>query len=95
MNFLSNLWKYMAVLLAGVITGMVAAIKLIEKPSVLNVSTQSFIAQQTRKIGKLKQRGEGNSQDVFLLSEVPTRKEKRMTRRAERCEKRLKNKAHL
>lgn len=44
MKFFSNLWKYLALLFAGIIAGIVAAIKLIEKPSVLNVETDTFIA---------------------------------------------------
>lgn len=69
---------------------MVAAIKLIEKPSILNVKTDNFIAEQSQKIGKLKQRGEGNLEDVSLPTEVPSRKEKRLFRRAAKRELRLK-----
>ena len=88
--FFLNIWKYLALLFAGIIAGMVAAIKLIEKPTVLNVEADTFIAQQTQQIGKLKQRGEGNSQELSQLPEVPTRKEKRLNRRAARRESRLK-----
>lgn len=80
----------MALLFAGVIAGMLAAIKLIEKPTVLNVETDTFIAEQTQKVGKLKQRGEGNCQDVSQLPEIPTRKERRLARRAARREAKLK-----
>ena len=87
--FFLNIWKYLAFLFAGIIAGLVAAIKLIEKPSILNVNADSFIAQQTQKIGKIKQRGEGNSLDIFLLPAIPSRKEKRLNRRAARRESRL------
>ena len=86
--FFLNIWKYLAFLFAGIIAGLVAAIKLIEKPSILNVNADSFIAQQTQKIGKIKQRGEGNSLDIFLLPAIPSRKEKRLNRRAARRESR-------
>ena len=71
---------------------MVAAIKLIEKPSVVNVAADTFVAQQTQQIGKLKQRGDGNSQELSLPLEVPTRKEKRLARRAARRELRQERK---
>lgn len=89
MKFFSNCWKYLAFLFAGVVAGMVAAIKLIEKPTVLNVAADTFVAEQTLKIGKIKQRGECNSLDTSLLPEIPSRKEKRLARRAARRELRL------
>jgi len=90
MKIFSNIWKYLTFLLAGLTAGMVAAIKMIDKPSVLNVSAENFVAEQTQKIGKLKQRGEGNSQDVSMPPELPARKERRLARRATRRESRLK-----
>ena len=89
MKFFSIFWKYLSFLFAGVVAGMVAAIKLIEKPTVLNVAADTFVAEQTQKIGKIKQRGECNSLDTSLLPEIPTRKEKRLARRAVRRELRL------
>ncbi|HCY39957.1 MAG TPA: hypothetical protein DHV48_01125 [Prolixibacteraceae bacterium] len=85
-SFFLNIWKYLALLFAGVIGGMIAAIKLIEKPSILNVNAENFIAEQTHKIGKLKQKGEGNS----LSPVLPTPKEKRLVRRTKKRESRLK-----
>ena len=84
--FFINIWKYLALVFAGVIGGMIAAIKLIERPSILNVTTDSFIAEQSHKIGKLKQKGEGNS----LSPVLQTRKEKRLARRTRKRESRLK-----
>jgi len=81
MTFLSSIWKYLTFLFAGIATGMVAAIKLIEKPTVLNVAADTFVAEQNQRIGKIKQRGEGNSLDNTLLPEIPTRREKRLARR--------------
>ena len=79
----------MALLFAGIVAGMVAAIKLIEKPTVLNVAADTFVAEQTQKIGKLKQRGEGNTQAASLIAPIPTRKDKRLARRAAKRELRL------
>ena len=89
MTFFSNIWKFLAFLFAGIAAGMVAAIKLIEKTTVLNVAADTFVAEQTQKIGKIKQRGGVNSLDTSLLPEIPTRKEKRLARRAARRELRL------
>jgi hypothetical protein len=86
MTFFSNIWKFLAFLFAGIAAGMVAAIKLIEKPTVLNVAADTFVAEQTQNIGKIKQRGEVNSLETSLLQEIPTRKEKRLARRAARRE---------
>ena len=95
MKFFSNFWKYLSFLFAGVVAGMVAAIKLIEKPTVLNVAADTFVAEQTQKIGKIKQRGECNSLDTSLLPEIPSRKEKRLARRAVRRELRLEKETQL
>ena len=84
-----NIWKYIALIFAGIIGGMIAAIKLIERPSILNVTADSFIAEQTHKIGKLKQKGEGNLQNVSLPTALTTRKEKRLARRTFKRESRL------
>jgi hypothetical protein len=90
-----NIWKYLALVFAGIIAGMIAAIKLIEKPSIMNVTADSFIAEQTKKIGKLKKKGEGNSQNSTQLREIPSRKEKRMIRRFGRKELRLKKETEM
>ena len=93
--FFSSIWKYLAFLFAGIAAGIIAAIKLIEKPSVLNVAADTFVAEQTQKIGKIKQRGECNSLDANLLPEIPTRKEKRLARRAARRELRLEKETQM
>jgi hypothetical protein len=93
--FFSSIWKFLAFLFAGIAAGMVAAIKLIEKPSILNVAADNFVAEQSQKIGKIKQRGEGNSLDTSLLPEIPTRREKRIARRAARRELRLEKETQM
>lgn len=87
-NVLSTIWKYIAFLFWGIVLGMVAAIKLIAKPSVLNVVSDTFIAAQTQRIGKLKQRGEGNLLDTSASPKASSRKERRIARRAARHERR-------
>ena len=77
--FFSKIWKYLAVFLAGVITALVYSIRQFHDQTIINADT--FIASQEQKIGKLKQRGEGNSQDASQLPLIPNRKEKRIARR--------------
>ena len=87
-NFLSTIWKYILFLFGGMVLGMVAAIKLIAKPSVLNVLSDTFIAAQTQRIGKLKQRGDENLLDTSAGPMIQSRKEKRIARRTARHEHR-------
>ena len=82
--FFSNSWKYIAVFFAGIITALVYSFRQFHDQTIINADT--FIASQQQKIGKLKQRGEGNSQDVSLPDKIPSRKEKRMARRAAKRE---------
>ena len=77
--FFSKIWQYLAVFLAGVITALVYSIRQFHDQTIINADT--FIASQEQKIGKLKQRGEGNSQDASQLPLIPDRKEKRIARR--------------
>lgn len=77
--FFSQIWKYLAVFFAGVITAMVYSIRQFHDQTIIN--TDTFIASQEQKIGKLKQRGEGNSQEASQLPLIPDRKEKRIARR--------------
>jgi hypothetical protein len=85
---LEKIWKYIAVFFAGVIAALVYSIRQFHDQTIIN--TDSFIASQEQKIGKLKQRGEGNTQNVSLLHGLPSRKERRLVRRSERRELRLK-----
>ena len=76
--FFSKIWQYLAVFLAGVITALVYSIRQFHDQTIINADT--FIASQEQKIGKLKQRGEGNSQDPSQLPLIPYKKEKRIAR---------------
>ena len=77
--FFSKIWQYLAVFLAGVITALVYSIRQFHDQTIINADT--FIASQEQKIGKLKQRGEGNAQEAFIPSINPDRKQKRIARR--------------
>jgi len=68
-SFFKNAWKWLAILFAGIVAGMVAAIKLLDPKTVINAETYVKDQQQETKIGKLKQRGEGNDQAVDQSSE--------------------------
>lgn len=77
--FFSKIWKYLTVFFAGVITALVYSIRKFQDQTIINADT--FIASQEQKIGKLKQRGEGNSQEAIPLPLIQDRKEKRIARR--------------
>ncbi|MDP3643076.1 MAG: hypothetical protein Q8S54_07785 [Bacteroidota bacterium] len=91
--FISNSWKYIAVFFAGVITALVYSFRQFHDQTIINADT--FIASQQQKVGKLKQRGEGNSQDVSLPDKIPSRKEKRMASREARREQRQEKETNL
>jgi len=67
--FLKQIWKYIALIFAGVIAGLVYAMKQI-KP-VQNISTDEFINEQSRdlRIGKIKQHGQNLSMNNDLANE--------------------------
>jgi hypothetical protein len=91
--FFVNIWKYIALILTGIVAGLVYAMKQI-KP-VQNVSATEFINQQSRdvRIGKIKQNGQNLSMDSLISSEPLSarqiRKQKRLQRRAQRNEEEL------
>jgi len=85
--FFSNIWKYTTVFFAGVIAALVYSFRQFHDQTIINADT--FIASQQQKVGKLKQRGEGNDLDVLLPGTIPTRKEKRIARRAAKRELQL------
>lgn len=82
--FLSRLGSYLAILFAGVIAGMVAAIRLLSKPQDVKIHAENYIAEQSQKIGKLKQRGDGNLQQSAATTEFKSGKQKRLARRLAR-----------
>lgn len=89
--FLKQLWKYLALIFAGVIAGLVYGMKQI-KP-VQHITTEEFINEQSKDlhVGKLKQKGQGNVMEVELpelpeQSKREARKEIRLERRKRRKE---------
>ncbi|HAH24944.1 MAG TPA: hypothetical protein DCL77_14520 [Prolixibacteraceae bacterium] len=85
--FFGNIWKYLAVFFAGVIAALVYAMdhyKPAPGPVETTINTTSYVANQEQNIGKLKQRGDGNVQDVTQPVVELTRKELRQERRAKR-----------
>ncbi len=89
-NIYASIWKWVAVFLAGILAGLVAAIRLLDKSNITNITSGTYVAGLEQRIGKLKQRGEGNVQETVLIPQLPqTRKEKRLARREERRERNL------
>lgn len=81
-----KIWTYITTLLAGIIAGLVIFLKLDTPETVINDNT---------RIGKMKQRGEGNEANVTIDKDTiaePSRRELRkagrLERRRERREKR-------
>jgi len=92
MKIFANIWKYLAFLFAGMVAGIVAAIKLLD--SKVTVTGGTYVKEQSQetRIGTVKQKkGIDNLQDV---NQAPTpaaaesRKAKRLQRRTERRAKR-------
>ena len=85
-NFYASIWKWVAIFLAGILAGLVAAISLLDKSTITNITSGTYVAGLEQRIGKLKQRGVGNVQETVILPELSDRKLKRLARRAERRE---------
>jgi hypothetical protein len=60
-NLFSEIYKWAVIFLVGILVGLVAAIKMIDKSSITNIQTGTYVAGLEQKIGKLKQRCEINS----------------------------------
>lgn len=84
----ASIWKYLVIFFAGAITALVWAMKQV-KPNQPAINADTYIANQQQNIGKLKQRGEGNMQDMAQLPQTP--RERRKERRARRREERSKS----
>ena len=86
---MKTIWTYLSTLLAGIIAGLVIFLKLDGPETVINDNT---------RIGKMKQRGQGNSafltvdpESILPLGEPDTgvsRKEARLLRRLARIRER-------
>ena len=77
-----NAWKSISVFLAGMVAGLLVFLRLKQH----DVTAETYIREQELKVGKIKQRGEGNQQTVQLQQK--SRKKLREQRRKIRKEKR-------
>jgi len=87
--FFSNIWKYLTFIIAGVVGGLILAMKQL-KPT-QNINTDQYIGEQSQetRIGKIKQKGENLNMKTFLPdNEILTPRQIRRNRRAERREAR-------
>ncbi|WP_299576713.1 hypothetical protein [uncultured Sunxiuqinia sp.] len=94
---MKNLWKYLTILFAGMIAGIVAAIRLLD-PRTINTSSYVEKQSQETKIGKVKQKnGTDNlqkvTQDPALDNSGLTRADVRRQRREKRKAKRKRNRS--
>lgn len=93
-TFFSKAWQWIAVFFGGIIVGLTVFRKKPERGiTITNITAETYVAEQNQqtKIGKIKQRGDGNQQDVDQ-SPVATesRKAKRQANRARKREQRSK-----
>lgn len=85
---MSKIWSYIAIFFAGAFSAM-AMVFFKQKPQTV-INAESYIAEQQQKVGKIKQKGEGNLQSVELeqtLSKKEIRKARRAARKAKRQQK--------
>ena len=88
---MKKIWKYLTILFAGIIGGLVAAIKILDSKTIVNANNYVNEQNQETKIGKIKQKkGEDNNQSVTQAPVQPasTRKQLRKERKAARKLKR-------
>nr|WP_321357165.1 hypothetical protein [uncultured Draconibacterium sp.] len=78
---MKKIWPYISMFFAGAFAAM-AMVFFKEKPQTV-INAETYIKEQEQKVGKIKQKGEGNGQQVQLKQEL-SRKEKRMARKTER-----------
>jgi len=76
-DLFKNFWKFFSFLLAGILLGL----KFKKAPSVINAET--YNNEPSTSIGKVKQKGEGNNQEVNQKQQL-SRKEIRQKRKADR-----------
>lgn len=61
---MKNFWRYIGIFFAGAFAAM-TMVFFTQKPQTV-INAETYIAEQNQKIGKIKQKGEGNQQDVEL-----------------------------
>jgi len=86
---MKNIWTYISTLLAGIIAGLLIFLKLDTPETVINDNT---------RIGKMKQRGQGNDANVTIDPQITepdpeTRADKREARKVGRIARRRERQA--
>jgi len=76
---MTNFWKYIGIFFAGAFATM-TMVFFTQKPQTV-IQAETYIAEQNQKIGKIKQKGKSNKQDVEVTQKL-TGKEKRQAKRA-------------
>ena len=61
---MKNIWKYLGIFFAGAFASL-TMVFFTQKPQTV-INTETYIAEQNQKIGKIKQKGKGNELDVEL-----------------------------
>lgn len=77
-----NWWKNIAFFLAGIISGLLILLRF-KKPDTI-ITADTYIDDQNQKIGKIKQKGKGNRQEVEQDLEQATPKQLRKAKRLAR-----------
>ena len=78
---MKKIWPYISMFFAGAFVAM-AMVFFKQKPQTV-INAETYIKDQEQKVGKIKQKGEGNGQQVQLEQKL-SRKEKRASRKAKR-----------
>jgi len=88
---MNQIWKYLSIFLAGVAMTAMAILLFLLKKGTTVINADNYVQKLEQSIKKLKQRGEGNSQDIdqsinLIAENEPelTNKEKRIKKREDR-----------
>ena len=76
---MTNFWKYIGIFFVSAFATM-TMVFFTQKPQTV-IQAETYIAEQNQKIGKIKQKGKSNKQDVEVTQKL-TGKEKRQAKRA-------------
>lgn len=80
---MNKIGTYLAIFFAGAFAAM-AMVFFKQKPQTV-INAETYIAKQEQKIGKIKQKGKGNAQEVeVVIKPKLSRKERRTARKAEK-----------
>ena len=76
---MKKIWPYITIFFAGAFAAM-TMVFFTQKPQTV-INAETYIAEQNQKIGKIKQKGKSNKQDVEVTQKL-TGKEKRQAKQA-------------